>query len=99
MYLNWIFSPCSDRYFENDILLFVFQLTPIGLTIYQQITATDADQLNNGQITYSLVTGDGSIVSTYSYKIVLVVYLQLFLHINTTTSLFIEYLWNLKLSS
>uniref|UniRef100_A0A8W8LXK4 Cadherin domain-containing protein n=1 Tax=Magallana gigas TaxID=29159 RepID=A0A8W8LXK4_MAGGI len=39
----------------------VNELTPIGLTVYQQITATDADQSNNGQITYSLLAGDGTI--------------------------------------
>lgn len=41
----------------------MLQLTPIGLTVYQQITATDADQSNNGQITYSLLAGDGTTVS------------------------------------
>jgi len=51
----------SPIFQQTPYSVVVNELTPIGLTVYQQITATDADQLNNGQITYSLVTGDGSI--------------------------------------
>lgn len=40
-----------------------FQLTPVGSSVFIQISATDKDQGANKEIEYSIIPGDGSVVS------------------------------------
>ena len=42
--------------------IFPSQLTPVGTTIFRQLTAVDKDSGRNGDIVYTVVPGDGSIV-------------------------------------
>ena len=39
--------------------MYIFQLTPVGTTIYQNILAKDSDAGVNGLVEYSIVPGDG----------------------------------------
>lgn len=43
----------------SKILFFIFQLTPVGTTIFQGLRAVDADTGVNGLVDYTVVPGDG----------------------------------------
>lgn len=45
---------------KNKILDLIFQLTPVGSTIFKNVVAVDADAGVNGIVEYSIAPGDGT---------------------------------------